>query len=1109
MLSLLLAVLVITPANGQPPVHEWMFDVRLVLDFDVDAVSQESEISMQSAPGLWWNDDGDVVAIGYNGILTTRSGEPISQHPTSNGRQVQCITGDPSAYAKSYFFSSSQQGLSASHYSFVDSTVLDSAVVLHPSATGAVAATRHCDGRDYWVLAGSNSNVMFLAQVTRDGVITSQSALTSSAPRAQDVMVVANSGKRAAWSVQQQRIVVSEFDNTLGQVHNVVEIDPGGTVQGLSFSPNGRLLYVSLITNGKAELWQVSLDAWNAADILASTTVLYSYSGPRIPGMIQCGPDLRLYWVYAGTGHIGTIGNPDVRGLGCNVIPQDISVPIALNGTLPNTIAAFFRFFPGCTVAPQADFELSDTVICVHECIDLIDHSDYLATSWQWQMPGSSLESATNQHPKNICYDTPGSYPVSLIASNANGTSSKTLTVQVVEFVPELVDRIEYCVVDTAETALLGYTVVDISPNDGKFKVENDALRVWGGLERQYDVVLQDANMCQATVSVAVEPHPLPDVVIEPRSATTVCAGSQVSLSAGGAAMYEWWPKEFLNTTNGNAVAAYPISSIWVYVRGTNSVGCSSIDSMYLEVDSGLKLDLADTLRICGAEELEVYVGVYDSVWLDSQPVDVDTDGMVVFVPQLGEQTVTIDVLSGGCTGSTSIVVQAQPLPSPEVSVPDVVCLGDEFTVDVVATGGTVRIQQGTATQHSSTSSIAAQPGSTTVRYTVTNEFCTYADSVVVPTIVASSIRIQAPEAICVGERVEVRTEQQNSVNWYVDGQFATNSSVLVYKARQVGAVDVRAELLETCVATTTTTLSVVALPNAGIQVSPDLSRQRLCVGDEFSVRVDASAQDVVTLQYGSDIQFGTSATFVASGTSAIVVATVTNAVGCETVSSVSVEATALWDVQSALELRGEASVGDTVVLELNSVLTGSIAHVTDLTLTISVPLQQAWIEPFDNSTGIEIDATTNVIKIDLLEFHESDQVIAADIARVVPLLNADSRLDAVVSWSYDGNSCGSVEARGLSQELDEVCLQDVRTVGHRAPIDILISTHPQVLRLDCSRPVEFGYIVVVNTLGQVLHKKRFRDAHTVEVPTSEIAGPVFVTLATETKIHHFRMLLD
>jgi len=63
--------------------------------------------------------------------------------------------------------------------------------------------------------------------------------------------------------------------------------------------------------------------------------------------------------------------------------------------------------------------------ICPGTCTDFTNLSTN-AISYQWSFPGSSTPVSTDVNPANICYNTPGNYPVTLIADN--GTTSDTLT---------------------------------------------------------------------------------------------------------------------------------------------------------------------------------------------------------------------------------------------------------------------------------------------------------------------------------------------------------------------------------------------------------------------------------------------------------------------------------------------------------------------------------------------------------------------------------------------------------------------------------------------------------------------------------------------------------
>jgi len=75
---------------------------------------------------------------------------------------------------------------------------------------------------------------------------------------------------------------------------------------------------------------------------------------------------------------------------------------------------------------PTADFGSSITTICRGECISFSDLSSNTPNSWNWSFPGSNTSSSNLQNPSNICYDTAGTYSVTLRVSNTNGSDSIT-----------------------------------------------------------------------------------------------------------------------------------------------------------------------------------------------------------------------------------------------------------------------------------------------------------------------------------------------------------------------------------------------------------------------------------------------------------------------------------------------------------------------------------------------------------------------------------------------------------------------------------------------------------------------------------------------------------
>ncbi len=80
---------------------------------------------------------------------------------------------------------------------------------------------------------------------------------------------------------------------------------------------------------------------------------------------------------------------------------------------------------------PTADFVGVPTTLNQNNTVNYTDQStvDPLGppiTSWAWTFEGGNPQESTAQNPSNILYATPGTYDVTLTATNADGSGSTT-----------------------------------------------------------------------------------------------------------------------------------------------------------------------------------------------------------------------------------------------------------------------------------------------------------------------------------------------------------------------------------------------------------------------------------------------------------------------------------------------------------------------------------------------------------------------------------------------------------------------------------------------------------------------------------------------------------
>lgn len=77
---------------------------------------------------------------------------------------------------------------------------------------------------------------------------------------------------------------------------------------------------------------------------------------------------------------------------------------------------------------PNALFTANVTTVTAGGQVTFTDQSVYNPTSWSWSFPGGTPSSYNGQNPPPIVYNTPGTYNVSLTATNANGSDVQTNT---------------------------------------------------------------------------------------------------------------------------------------------------------------------------------------------------------------------------------------------------------------------------------------------------------------------------------------------------------------------------------------------------------------------------------------------------------------------------------------------------------------------------------------------------------------------------------------------------------------------------------------------------------------------------------------------------------
>ena len=93
-------------------------------------------------------------------------------------------------------------------------------------------------------------------------------------------------------------------------------------------------------------------------------------------------------------------------------------------GTDPSVAINDVRITTPIVAGPTSNFSSSDSTLCEGDCINFTDLSTGGVTGWSWQFFGAATTTSSAQNPTNICYNTAGTYNVSLTVTDGTNTDS-------------------------------------------------------------------------------------------------------------------------------------------------------------------------------------------------------------------------------------------------------------------------------------------------------------------------------------------------------------------------------------------------------------------------------------------------------------------------------------------------------------------------------------------------------------------------------------------------------------------------------------------------------------------------------------------------------------
>ncbi|MGB3008397.1 MAG: PKD domain-containing protein [Chitinophagaceae bacterium] len=475
--------------------------------------------------------------------------------------------------------------------------------LLDGSCTERLAACRHANGQDVWLITNENNSNIFRSWLidcnglsTIPVISTIGDLLNNYATINVGTLKVSPDGKQICQTHYpdidlpiginpSNFIQLFDFDNNSGVLSNVKKIAMGSkAIINSEYSSNSSLLY--LTSNGFID--QVKCKLPTSGQILGSLVSFPSTKG--IYGM-QLGPDGKIY-LSASTTSLDVINFPDNEGLSCNYRPGQLNL-------LKPSMLGLPSFINDISFDPYNNFsfQVLDSCNGVVQFFGLSNSTGNIAWSWDF---GDGVISDI-QNPVHTYVSASQSYHVSLKISYQNNCGSKIKIENKIISPAGVLQKPDFKFYGGCDSGYIRFE--NINPldtnagkkyiwyfGDGSTSNEINPKHIYTG-PGFYNVKLKlktTTGCLDDSISRTIDMITFSgNVIISDEK--SIFAGQSVKLFAKGPGNhFEWSPSAGLNNPLIAAPTATPLQTTTYKIKNSNDAGCfleKSVKITVVELD--------------------------------------------------------------------------------------------------------------------------------------------------------------------------------------------------------------------------------------------------------------------------------------------------------------------------------------------------------------------------------------------------------------------------------------------------------------------------------------------------------------------------------------------